>query len=333
MIKGLTKCYLLLFGYICKFAIVLASIAYLQMDNEQKIRKMEALVSLIDEPDDVVFADISRSIESYGSEIIPFLEQAWENQHLSVLQKRIEELIHVIQFDKVYEDLDFWIREGGKDLLEGCLIIARYQYPNLKEHEIEYELSKIRKDVWLELNDNLTALEQVKVFNYIFYEVHGFHGNTENYHAPENSYLNKVLETRSGNPLAMSIIYMLIAQGLDMPIKGINLPEHFVVAYTGASIDPDTLEYKANNVLFYINVFSRGTVFSFKDVELFFKQLKQEPNPLLYNPCKNIDIILRMTNNLFLAYDKTRESSKAAEIKKLIKLFETYKQKETGQRG
>jgi len=292
------------------------------MSSEDKIRKMEALVSLIDEPDPDIFADISESILAFGDEIIPFLEHAWETHHQLPVQKRVEEIIHTIQYNKVCEDLEQWIETGATNLLDGCLILARYQYPNLKEHEIEYELAKIRKDVWLELNDNLTALEQIKVFNYVFFELHGFHGNVDKYHAPENSFINKVLESKSGNPLSLSIVYMLIAQSLDLPVKGINLPEHFVLAYTGASIDPTTLEYKGNNVLFYINVFSRGTIFSYKDIDLFLKQLKQEPKPAYFNPCTNMDIMMRMLNNLVNAYQKLNDTHKLNEIKNLALLFE-----------
>jgi regulator of sirC expression with transglutaminase-like and TPR domain len=81
---------------------------------------------------------------------------------------------------------------------------------------------------------------------------------------------------------------MLLAQSLDIPVHGINLPEHFVLAYTGNTINPDTLEYSSNNVLFYINAFSRGMVFSYKDVEVFLKQLNQESKPEYFLPCNNV---------------------------------------------
>ena len=289
--------------------------------DEDKIRKMEALVSLIDEPDPEVFRDISLNIHIFGTEIIPFLEHAWENYHQPDVQKRIETIIHQIQFDQICRELTAWIDRGGKDLLSACMIVARYAYPHLKEEDIEYELGKLRKEVWLELNENLTALEQIKVFNYVFYELQGFHGNITNYHAPENSYINKVLETKTGNPLSMGIIYLIIAQSLDLPIHGINLPDHFVLAYTGTSLNPDTLEYSTNNVLFYINAFSKGSVFAVKDLEEFLKQLKQEPRQAYFQPCSNIDIIFRMLNNLAHAYKKESDTVKTREVEHLLTLF------------
>lgn len=299
------------------------------MNSEDKIRKMEALISLVDEPDPAVFKEISQSILDFGSEIVPFLEHAWEEYYHPEMQKRIEDLIHTIQYSQICEDLENWLQDGAKNLLEACIMIARYQYPNLKEHLLEYELAKIRKDVWLELNNNLTALEQIKVFNYVFYDIHGFHGNVDNYHSPENSFINKVLESKSGNPLSLSIIYMLIAQSLDLPVKGVNLPEHFVLAYTGSSLDPNTLEYKENQVLFYINVFSKGNVFSFKDIESFLKQLKQQPSPAYYNPCDNTAIVYRMINNLLTSYKKSNENHKYLEIKKIASIFENQMKNNT----
>jgi regulator of sirC expression with transglutaminase-like and TPR domain len=292
------------------------------MTSEDKIRKMEALVSLIDEPDPDVFRDISLDIHSHGTEIIPFLEHAWETQHLPEVQKRIESIIHQIQFDQLCSDLKTWLDAGGRNLLEGIIIVARYRYPELQEDEIEYELAKLRKDIWIELNENLTALEQIKVFNYVFYEIHGFYGNITDYHNPKNSFINKVIETRTGNPLSLGVIYMLLAQSLDLPVHGINLPEHFVLAYTGRTINPDTLEYSESNILFYINAFSRGNVFAVKDIEVFLKQLKLDPKPSYFKPCTNKDIVLRMLYNLMFAYRKTAEDGKLKEIEFLIKFFD-----------
>lgn len=296
------------------------------VSQEERVRKMEALVSLVDEPDPMVYKDISQRICAYGDEIVPFLERAWESSYPSYLQERIDTLIHQINFQKVYDDLKEWVEQGGEDLLAACMIIARYEYPNLKEEEIEYELSRIRKDIWLELNENLTALEQIKVFNYVFYEIHGFYGNVTSFHAPHNSFINKVLESKTGNPLLLGVIYLLLAETLDIPLKGVNLPEHFVLAYTGKTLDPDTLEYKHNNVLFYINAFSRGAVFSYKDIQVFLKELKQEAKPEFFAPCSHLDIVMRMVNNLINAYKKSSENHKLEHLQKLSLLLLKAKQ-------
>lgn len=72
--------------------------------------------------------------------------------------------------------LEAWAQAGGNDLLEGAMLVARYRYPELEEHRIKSKLAAIRQDIWLELNDNLTAFEKVRVFNHILFQVHGFKG-------------------------------------------------------------------------------------------------------------------------------------------------------------
>ncbi len=287
------------------------------MSVESEFREIHALMRLIDDPDSSVFLEISRKIHSYGNSIIPFLESEWERTADPVIQTRIEDMIHQIQFEAVKSDLGQWYEEGARDLMQACMIVARYRYPDLNEADTEAEIAKIRKDIWLELNDYLTPLEQIKVFNQIFYEVHNFLGNTRSYHAPENSFLNMVLESRKGNPLSIGIIYMVVAQSLDLPVYGINLPEHFVLAYMGNEFSEEGGEVPTKKALFYINAFSRGAVFSQKEIVDFLQHLGHDPDPIFFEPCSNAAIIKRMLNNLVNAYTKAGQSDRAKEMEVL----------------
>lgn len=270
---------------------------------------------LIDEPDHDIFQEISKKIHSFGPGIIPFLENEWERNHDLTVQDRIESLIHQIHFDHIKDEFRNWVADGCRDLLSACIIIARYQYPQMREEDIHSSISRIRKDIWLELNENLTALEQIKVFNHIFYDIHGFTGNKKNYHAPANSFINKVMETHTGNPLSLSVVYMIIAQSLDIPVFGINLPEHFVLAYTTTSSDPVIAEPAfSQKVLFYINAFSGGAVFSFQEVSDFVMKMGHEPVSVFFNPCSNEDIVRRMLNNLVNAFTREGQIDKAGEM-------------------
>ena len=291
------------------------------MDAEMEIREIQALMRLIDEPDSSVFLEITRKIHSYGNSILPFLEGEWERTADPLVQSRLEKLIRQIRFESVSGDLAEWVRGGCKNLLQASLIVARYHYPDLDETDVEAELARIRKDVWLELNESLTALEQIKVFNHVFYDVYGFAGNARNYHSPSNSYLNQVLTSRTGNPLSMGIIYMTVAQSLDMPVFGVNLPEHFVLAYTQSEFDPGRSDKPENKILFYINAFSRGSVFNHREVVDFLKHLGYDAVPKFFSPCRNEDIIRRMLSNLANAYGKEDETDKAGDMEALRDLL------------
>lgn len=296
----------------------------MRMYGEMKQGEIDALLNLIDDPDEGIYSQVRDRLLSYGEEIIPRLENLWEiNSFGNEFQQRIEDLIHFIQFDAVNKGLERWAREGGENLFEGALHVARYQYPDLDENEVRDNLNRVRQDIWLELNDELTALEKVKVFNHILFDVHGFRGNKKNYHAAQNSYINSVLETRKGNPLSLSIVYIVLAESLGVPVYGVNLPNHFILAYVDEfniirfieeRINPDA---ERADVLFYINAFSRGAIVHKTEIAAYLEQLNIEAGPEHFSPCSNRAIVGRLLNNLIFSYDRLGYPEKTSELKKL----------------
>ena len=132
-------------------------------------KSIEALVRLIDDPDDQIFEHVRDQLMSHGSEAIPFLESSWEHEDYGLIfQSRIEDLIHDIQFEIIKDSLKSWINSSDKRLIDGAIIISQYQYPNLDEQVIHSKIQEIRKDIWLEINPAQTAFEKVKIFNKIF---------------------------------------------------------------------------------------------------------------------------------------------------------------------
>lgn len=286
--------------------------------------ELNALISLLDDPDESVYMQVSTKFLSLGQEVIPVLEDAWEHSFDTLIQNRIENIIHQIQFDIIKDALKDWAHPEKQNLLDGAMLIARYQYPDIDFKKVQKQIDQIKQDVWLELNNNVTALEKVKIINHILFDVHNFSGNTTNYHAPQNSYINNVLESKKGNPLLLSIIYTIIAQSLDIPIYGVNLPEHFILCYIDVEHMgvPSSKDNVGTNVLFYINPFSKGTVFGQKEIDAFLKQLKLEQLPIFYEPCSNLEIVKRLLRNLIASYEKLGYPDKSEELKTLLKCIE-----------
>ena len=95
-------------------------------------KSIQALVRLIDDPDESIFEHVRDELISHGTKAIPFLESSWEEDDYGLtFQSRIENLIEEIQFKEIKNELKDWIESPHKDLLQGALIVSRYQYPNL----------------------------------------------------------------------------------------------------------------------------------------------------------------------------------------------------------
>lgn len=284
--------------------------------------ELKALVSLIDEPDPFIYADIESRLIGAGMQVIPLLEESWENCFDELIQTRLENIIHLIQFDNTLREMGQWKNLGESNLLLGLMIVARYQFPRLDEDHVRKQIDNIKQDVWLELNMQLTALEKVRVMNHVFFEIHGFRGNKTDFHNPSNSYINQVLESHKGNPILLSCVYMIVAQKLNLPIYGVNLPEHFVLAFVNDEDENSISFLPKDKVLFYINPFSGGAVFTANEIEQFLIEIKVDPKPAHFQPCTNTDIVVRVLNNLQVAYNKSKQLDKADEIATLRKVLE-----------
>ncbi|MCD4790948.1 MAG: transglutaminase-like domain-containing protein [Bacteroidales bacterium] len=285
---------------------------------KEKYNELNALISLLDEPSNQMFDQIRKQILFYGIEAIPHLEDAWDNSFDNIIQERIEKIIHSIQLSNLKEYLKSWKQKNHYNLFKGFFFATKYQYPDLNEDEIKEKIEKIKRDIWLELNNNLTALEKVKVINHILFDIHRFSGNKTNIDAPQNLFINNLLETKKGNHLSIGILYIILAQSLNIPIFGVNLPQHFILAYVDEIHEEKISSVNENEVLFYINPFNKGAVFTQREIELFVKHLKLKPNPLYFKPCDNIVIIKRLFDNIIYSYKKLGYIEKVEELKTIV---------------
>ena len=272
-----------------------------------KETELKALVSLLDDDDGQIVSHVEEKILSLGTTIIPYLEEEWESNFNPTVQRRIEEIIHTLQYALLKERIADWYATEEKDLLTGMWLVATYQYPDIELIKLRQDLEQIYYETWLEFKQDLYPFDQVKVINSVLFNKLKFGANTKNFHSPGNSMINVVLETKRGNPISLCIIYMLVAQKLKLPVHGVNLPNLFV------------LTYKDNvHTQFYINVFNKGLIFSRQDIENYINELHLAHQQSFFEPCSNLEIIRRVFRNLIMSFDKMGEHAKAEEVKELL---------------
>ena len=277
-------------------------------------KELTALISLLDDPDEEVFTHVSGKLASLGIAIIPKLEAEWEKTYDPDLHQRLENLVHSIQFKSLLKDMRKWFAKGT-DLLEGALLVAKYQYPDLKDDVIRKRIDQLSKEIWLEMNYNLTPLEQVNVFNHVLYTLNGFAADNSQTSQAQHHFLNVVLDTRKGNTVSLSVLYLILAQKLGMPAYGVNLPQHFILSYHKNILTKKEDRKKLQkSVLFYINPFNRGLIFTREDITLYLNRLQLEPKPEHYLPCSNCEIIEALLHSLVNSYELSGEKEKANEI-------------------
>ncbi|MEO9482140.1 MAG: transglutaminase-like domain-containing protein [Ekhidna sp.] len=271
-----------------------------------KESEIKALVVLLDDEDHEVVAHVEEKIMSIGTSIIPLLEHEWESTFNPIIQSKIEDLVHELQFELLKERFLLWKEGGGIDLTEGLWIVATYLYPDLELQEISQEIDQLYHELWRHMEDEMAPYDRVKVFNEIFFNEFKFRANTKNFHSPANSMINSVLETKKGNPISLCTVYLLLAQKMRLPVFGVNLPNLFI------------LTYQVGDESFYINVFNRGLIFTREDIDNYLDSLQLDRQDIFYEPCSNLDIILRALRNLIVSFEKLGDYHKADEIKLIL---------------
>lgn len=282
------------------------------------IKQIPALIKLLDEPDDDVFGKIRGQLLSLGSDARSPLAAALENCFDPIVHERIKSILRSINQASLYSEFDQWLKQGADDLLKGFILVTKTQYPDLDENDIYFRIEQLKVDVWIELHDNLTALENIKVLNHVIFQVNHFDGNRDDLTAPQNSCVNTFLESRKGSPLSLGMLFIILAEKLQLPVYGVNLPQHFILAYVTT---PGLKNPTDRDVLFYINPFSKGAVFTRREIEIFISQMKIQPDRSFFAPCTHADIIKRLINSLIFSFKQSRQADKADDLENLLKAF------------
>jgi len=285
---------------------------------------------LLDDTDAEVVSLVEHKLISYGTEVLPIIA----NELAQIKDKNVNDLasdvVSKINYKQLLIDFQSWFDSSEKDLLIGVYLVAKYKYPNLKKEEILEAIEKIKLNAWLDMRHDISAFEKVKILNYTFYNIHGFSGNVDNYQSSSNSFINEVLDNKKGNPIMLCIIYMLVAQNLKLPVFGINLPQHFMLAFLEEDkMNLSTFDLNKSQkispenrgVLFYINAFHKGGVFTKNSLEQFVKQMQIQSNPAYYLPCDNLTIVKRVLRNLASSFKYEEDKAKANQIYDILYLL------------
>ena len=201
------------------------------------------------------------------------------------------------------------------DLAVAALLIAKDEYPDLDVHSNLKKIDKLAQKVSSQLTifhkrSILTIIQQINV---VLFEQEGFYGNLRDYYDPRNSFLNEVLDRRTGIPITLSLVYIEIGKRLGLDFFGIGLPGHFIVKCF----------YQGNRLL--IDPFHQGRILEEEDCQKQFQEVYGNNVEFLSS---NLDILnkrsilCRILVNLKMIYLKRKDFSKALNvIKKIILIF------------
>jgi regulator of sirC expression with transglutaminase-like and TPR domain len=202
--------------------------------------------------------------------------------------------------------------EGRLDLAEAALVVAQEEYPLLDPAPYLARLGELGGRVRRTLGQRHDAAAGIQALNLVLFKEEGFRGNEEDYYDPRNSFLNEVLDRRTGIPITLSLIYMEVARRAGLPVAGVGLPGHFIVSY----LSP--------NKVTWIDPFDKGETLTEADCEKIVRRIYGGKVPFrreTLRPVPGFALLTRLLSNLKNIYIESNSHAKALSvIEKLLLL-------------
>lgn len=198
------------------------------------------------------------------------------------------------------------------DLAKAALYIAQEEYPDLDPDEYLNALDTMAREILEQIPQERYPLRVIKTINNYLYKDLGFSGNQSHYYEAQNSYLNQVIERRTGIPITLSLVYLEVAQRIDFPMVGIGMPGHFLI------------RPEFENAGIYVDAFNEGEILFTEDCENRLSQIYQQPLKLkseFLAPVTPYQFLGRMLMNLKVIYLNSGDFIKALTVSERILLL------------
>jgi regulator of sirC expression with transglutaminase-like and TPR domain len=188
----------------------------------------EALLSLLDDPSTPVRKGLLSEFSQHGPPAVQFLQEVARGSN-RVLAWHARWFLEELRFSDPVAEFRGFIRSLNYELETGALLLSRTVAPSLDVGACCTALDQLAARCRELIVEPSSAREKCRVINRVLFHESGFHGNVENYTDPLNSFLDQVVARRTGIPISLTIVYLLVAQRLGLNLEPVGLPGHFVV--------------------------------------------------------------------------------------------------------
>ena len=262
--------------------------------------EFDSLIMLLDDPDPSVAAAVQQRLRNGGADIIPNLEKVWQTSTDNATVKMLEHLIHDIRIDGIASNLAKWSRTGADNLLAGVAVYNRLLFPNVTIDTIKAKIDSICKPIWTEFNSSLTALEKVRIINHFLFNQNKYRYNDD--FSTQSHFLSTLLNTGRAHTNILAVLYAIVAQHLQLPVYCVELPSALTLCY----VDELNSGFD-NNVLFYIDVRTRGTAYGSSEITDYLRSTNTDDDEKYYKPCGNLNTVRYLLYSLAQCFRRLKD--------------------------
>lgn len=267
-----------------------------------------ALLTLLGDEDANVYRAVRERIVAAGQPAVPWLRRHTLSSDPLVRRRANDIINHLAQQEADNAFLAFCVSHGEDlDLEQGAWLLAQTQYPAINLAAYQALLDTFAAELRERITEPQTPVALLAAINdYVFTEL-GFHGNQENYYDPDNSYLNRVIDRRTGNPISLCTLYWLLARRLRLPIIGVAMPGHFLCRYQSSTTEA-----------FFIDAFNRGKLLSRADCIKYLHAAGHGFQESFLSAATPARTLLRMCSNLHQIYSHLGLKDEMARLQRYL---------------
>ncbi len=266
--------------------------------------EFDALIQLLDDPSETVKQAVQARLNELGRDALPRLRRA-QTTAAEPLRSHIIETAHHLQVSHIAQAWTALMEHPAPDLERGVFLLALYRNPELDIAYYRARLDEFAAQIRPRI-EKAHGYERAEELSRFMCERLGFIGNHEEYYDPDNSYINQVINRRTGTPISLSVVYMLLAQRLGLPVYGVNMPVHFVVKY-----NDDEAEV-------FLDVFNGGVLFNREAGARSLIKVGITPQPQYFRAATAKEILLRMVRNLVIIARDAGHEQTQADLRRLL---------------
>lgn len=266
-----------------------------------------ALVKLLADEDQSVYQTVRAKILSFGNEALNWLQPSTLSSDPVLRRRSIEIIQYLSRQEADNRFLAFCMNQSEElDVEEGAFLLAQTQYPDINISAYQALFDSYAADLKEQIAGETAVESIIAIINDFLFTQLGFHGNEESYYDPDNSYLNRVVDRRTGNPISLCLVYLFLARRLRLPVVGIGMPGHFLCRFQSATEE------------LFIDAFNRGKLLTKADCVKYLIHTRDGFKESYLAPVTGRRTLLRICSNLHQIYTQLSLTEEMARFQRYI---------------
>jgi len=269
--------------------------------------RKKALISLLGDEDPAVFKAVRAQLVSYGPRVVQWLGACARSREPLVRRRARLIIEHFGRCEADAKFLAFCGNSGEQlDIERGALLLSRTRYPEINLDAYAALLDGYAAELRARLDLNGPAADILNVIAFYLYEELKYEGNDETVFEAQNNYLSRVLDRRSGNPVSLCLVYLLVARRLELPVVGVALPGHFLCRFQTARDE------------IFIDAFNGGKLLDKADCVRYLLQIRRRLDEGYLTPVSPRRMLLLCCANLFHIHAQLRQTTELDRLQRYM---------------